>query len=49
MLADPDGWWRETAQRLLLERQDRTVVPALQLMVQKRVSALCAVARFMDA
>jgi putative membrane-bound dehydrogenase-like protein len=27
-LADPDGWWRETAQRLLIERKDRAA-PAL--------------------
>jgi putative membrane-bound dehydrogenase-like protein len=39
-LADPDGWWRETAQRLLLERQDRTIVPALRAMVFERPSAL---------
>ena len=29
LLADPDAWWRETAQRLLFERQDRSVVAAL--------------------
>ena len=28
LLADPDAWWRETAQRLLFERQDRSAVPA---------------------
>ena len=26
LLADRDSWWRETAQRLLFERQDRSVV-----------------------
>ena len=28
-LADRDSWWRETAQRLLFERQDRSVVESL--------------------
>jgi mono/diheme cytochrome c family protein len=28
-LAHPNGWWRDTAQRLLVLRQDRSVVPAL--------------------
>ena len=28
-LSHPNGWWRETAQRLLLERNDRAAVPAL--------------------
>jgi putative membrane-bound dehydrogenase-like protein len=39
-LADPDAWWRETAQRLLLERRDRSVVPLLVRMVRERPSAL---------
>ena len=29
-LANPNGWHRQTAHRLLLERQDRSVIPALQ-------------------
>ena len=29
-LAHPNGWWRDTAQRLLVERGDRSVVPALE-------------------
>ncbi len=29
-LANPNGWWRDTAQRLLVERGDAGVVPALQ-------------------
>jgi putative membrane-bound dehydrogenase-like protein len=29
-LADPNLWWRLTAQRLLVERQDRSVVKALE-------------------
>lgn len=34
-LENPNSWWRETAQRLLFERQDRSVVPALQELVLK--------------
>jgi putative membrane-bound dehydrogenase-like protein len=30
LLAHPDAWWRTTAQRLLLERQDRAAVEPLQ-------------------
>ncbi|HEY0666560.1 MAG TPA: PVC-type heme-binding CxxCH protein [Sphingobacteriaceae bacterium] len=30
LLAHPNGWWRTQAQRLLLERQDKKVVPALK-------------------
>jgi putative membrane-bound dehydrogenase-like protein len=40
LLADPDTWWRETAQRLLFERQDRSVAPALRAMVRERPNAL---------
>jgi mono/diheme cytochrome c family protein len=29
LLADPNGWWRDTAQQLLVQRNDRSVVPAL--------------------
>ncbi len=29
-LEHPDAWWRETAQRLLFERQDHSVIPALR-------------------
>ncbi len=29
-LAHPNGWWRDTAQRLLVERADVSAVPALQ-------------------
>jgi putative membrane-bound dehydrogenase-like protein len=34
-LANPNGWHRWTAHRLLLERQDRAVVPDLQAMASK--------------
>jgi putative membrane-bound dehydrogenase-like protein len=29
-LANPNSWWRLTAQRLLIEKQDRSVAPALR-------------------
>jgi putative membrane-bound dehydrogenase-like protein len=32
LLAHPNSWWRETAARLLLERQDKEIVPQLQQM-----------------
>jgi mono/diheme cytochrome c family protein/glucose/arabinose dehydrogenase len=34
-LAHPNGWWRDTAQRLLVLRQDRSVVPALRQMIAR--------------
>jgi mono/diheme cytochrome c family protein len=33
-LADANGWWRDMAQRLLILRQDASVVPALQQMAR---------------
>ena len=33
-LSHPNGWWRDTAQRLLVLKQDKTVVPALVAMVR---------------
>src|SRR5207248_1065609 len=38
-LADPNIWWRLTAQRLLVERQDKTAVPALQKLVREATVA----------
>jgi putative membrane-bound dehydrogenase-like protein len=32
-LTNRNSWWRETAQRLLLERQDRSATPALQALL----------------
>ncbi|ODS57303.1 MAG: hypothetical protein ABS36_05265 [Acidobacteria bacterium SCN 69-37] len=32
-LTHPNGWWRDTAQKLLVLRQDKSVVPALQQIV----------------
>ncbi len=33
LLSHPNGWWRETAQRLLIERGDRTATAALSKLV----------------
>ncbi len=33
VLAHPNGWWRDTAQRLLVERGDASVAPALAALV----------------
>jgi mono/diheme cytochrome c family protein len=32
-LSDPNGWWRDTAQQLLVQRNDKAVVPALKQLV----------------
>src|SRR3954468_2712447 len=32
-LSDPNGWWRDTAQQLLFQRNDKSVVPALKQLV----------------
>ena len=34
-LEHPNGWWRDTAQRLLVVRQDKSVVPALTRLVRE--------------
>ena len=39
-LGDSDSWWRETAQRLLYERQDRSAIEPLNAMVKARPSGL---------
>ena len=33
-LTNANGWWRDTAQRLLILKQDKSVVPALQQMAR---------------
>jgi mono/diheme cytochrome c family protein len=40
-LSHPNGWWRDTAQQLLVLKQDTSVVPALQAIVRasKNLSA----------
>ncbi len=40
LLADPAAWWRETAQRLLIERRDPAAIPLLKAMVTARPTAL---------
>ncbi len=40
LLAHPNGWHRDTAARLLHQRLDKTVVPALQALAEKSPSAL---------
>jgi putative membrane-bound dehydrogenase-like protein len=35
LLADPNIWWRLNAQRVLVERQDKSVVPALRNLFSK--------------
>jgi putative membrane-bound dehydrogenase-like protein len=36
LLADPDAWWRETAQRLLIERRDQSAIPSLVDLARRR-------------
>ena len=33
-LSHPNGWWRDTAQQLLIQRGDRSVVPALKKLAE---------------
>lgn len=42
-LAHPNGWHRDTAQKLLVLKQDKSVVPALAAMLQKHDSALARI------
>lgn len=39
-LENPNSWWRETAQRLLFERQDRAAVAPLRALLEKSGNAL---------
>jgi mono/diheme cytochrome c family protein/glucose/arabinose dehydrogenase len=39
MLAHPNGWWRSTAQRILVERGDRTVAGSLREMAHTNADA----------
>src|SRR5690606_30344064 len=39
-LSHPNGWWRDTAQRLLVERGDRSLVPMLEDRVRLARSAI---------
>jgi putative heme-binding domain-containing protein len=42
-LEHPNGWWRDTAQRLLVLRQDRSVAPALRDMARTSKNPLARV------
>src|SRR5262249_12504695 len=39
-LAHPNGWWQDTAQRLLVERNDASTVPAVERLALKGRTAL---------
>ncbi len=39
-LAHPNGWWRDTAQRLLVLKQDASAVPALNIMTRNHKNPL---------
>jgi mono/diheme cytochrome c family protein/glucose/arabinose dehydrogenase len=39
-LSHPNGWWRDTAQQLLVLKQDKSVVPALQRLVRSSPNQL---------
>src|SRR5580765_4688198 len=39
-LGDENGWWRDTAQRLLVERQERVARPAIEKMAHQASSPL---------
>ena len=42
-LEHPHGWWRDTAQKLLVLRQDKTVVPALRTMASSSTNQLARI------
>lgn len=42
-LTDANGWWRDTAQQLLVLKQDKTVVPALKQMARSEASQLARI------
>jgi mono/diheme cytochrome c family protein/glucose/arabinose dehydrogenase len=42
-LSHPSGWWRDTAQQLIVLKQDRSVSPALEHIVQTSTNALARV------
>ena len=48
-LSHPNGWWRDTAQQLLVLKQDRSVAPALQALVRTSKNLLARVPRAVDA
>jgi glucose/arabinose dehydrogenase/mono/diheme cytochrome c family protein len=42
-LAHPNGWYRDTAQKILVLRQDKSIAPVLTEMVQKHENALARI------
>jgi putative membrane-bound dehydrogenase-like protein len=42
-LSDPNGWWRDTAQQLLVLKQDKSVVPALQQLARSSSNQLARI------
>jgi hypothetical protein len=42
-LEHPSGWWRDTAQKLLVLKQDKSVVPALKMMAQSSTNPLARI------
>ena len=42
-LSDPNGWWRDTAQQLLVLKQDKSVVPALQKLARSSADQLARI------
>ena len=42
-LEHPNGWWRDTAQKLLVLRQDKSVVPALRTMARASANHLARI------
>ena len=39
-LSDPNGWWRDTAQKLIILRGDKSVVPALKEMAARNANPI---------
>ena len=48
-LSHPNGWWRDTAQRLLVERGDAVAVPALKRLAETAQGCRGRAARAVDA
>jgi glucose/arabinose dehydrogenase/mono/diheme cytochrome c family protein len=42
-LSHPNGWWRDTAQQLIVLKGDRTVAPALETLARKSKNALARI------
>ena len=42
-LNDPNGWWRDTAQQLIVLKQDKSVVPALKQMARTSANQLARI------